>query len=98
MSALDVAATGAAADAIAAHVPRLVEDRFASRLFARDHTLWGQAAEDEASKRLAWTGLPRTSRPLVGEVAALREELRQVGYDRVVLCGMGGSSLAPEVA
>jgi len=97
MTALHVAATGAAADAIATHVPRLVADRFASRLFARDHTLWGEAAESEAAKRLAWTGLHRTSRPLVGEVAALRDDLRQVGYDRVVLCGMGGSSLAPEV-
>jgi glucose-6-phosphate isomerase len=97
VSTLDVAATGAAADAIASHVPRLVEERFAGRLFAGDHTLWGEAAESEASRRLAWTGLHRTSRPLVGEVAALRAELQDVGYDRVVLCGMGGSSLAPEV-
>ncbi|HET7762088.1 MAG TPA: glucose-6-phosphate isomerase [Phycicoccus sp.] len=97
MSALDVAATGAAADAVTEHVPALVAERFASRLFAGDHTLWGAAAEDEAGKRLAWTGLPRTSRPLVGEVAALRGALEEVGYDRVVLCGMGGSSLAPEV-
>ncbi len=97
MSTLDVSATGAAADAVAAHVPTLVADRVASRLFAQDHTLWGAAAEDEAAKRLSWTGLPRSSRPLVGEVAALRSALEDVGYDRVVLCGMGGSSLAPEV-
>ena len=97
MSTLDVSATGAAADAIARYVPTLVADRVASRLFARDHTLWGKAAEEESAKRLSWTGLPRTSRYLVGEVAALREDLSQVGYDRVVLCGMGGSSLAPEV-
>ncbi|HMM94458.1 glucose-6-phosphate isomerase [Phycicoccus sp.] len=97
MSTLDVSATGAAAEAVATHVPTLVADRVASRLFAQDHTLWGEAAEDEASKRLSWTGLPRSSRPLVGEVAALRAVLQEVGYDRVVLCGMGGSSLAPEV-
>src|SRR5699024_2754506 len=41
--------------------------------------------------------LHRTSRPLVGEVAALREELTTGGVHRIVLCGMGGSSLAPEV-
>ncbi len=97
MSTIDVVATGAAADAVAAHVPTLVNDRVASRLFAEDHTLWGEAAEAEAAKRLSWTGLPRTSRHLVGEVAALREELSETGFDRVVLCGMGGSSLAPEV-
>ncbi|GAA4402479.1 glucose-6-phosphate isomerase [Fodinibacter luteus] len=97
MSALDVTATGAAAEAVARHVPTLVADRVASRLFARDHTLWGRAAEEESAKRLSWTGLHRTSRHLVGEVAALRDELAATGYDRVVLCGMGGSSLAPEV-
>lgn len=97
MSTLDVRATGAAADAIATHVPTLAGDRVASRLFARDHTLWGKAAEEESAKRLAWVGLPRSSRPLVGEIAAMREEFRSSGIDRVVLCGMGGSSLAPEV-
>lgn len=97
MSTLEVTATGAAAEAIGTQVPTLVADAFASRLFARDHTLWGQPAEEEAAKRLAWVDLPRSSRPLVGEIAALRDQLREAGVDRVVLCGMGGSSLAPEV-
>ncbi|MDT0215219.1 glucose-6-phosphate isomerase [Rothia sp. ARF10] len=97
MSSLEVSARGAAADAIAAHVPTLVEDEVASRIFAQDATLWGKAAEEEAGKRLSWVGLPRSSRPLLGEIAALREELREDGVSRIVLCGMGGSSLAPEV-
>ncbi len=78
-------------------MPTLVADRFAGRLFDRDATLWGAAAEPEASVRLGWVGLHRTSRPLVGEVAALEGELNSEGIDHVVLCGMGGSSLAPEV-
>ena len=94
---LEIVATGAAADAVATHVPTLVEESFASRLFDQDPTLWGPEAEDEAGKRLSWVGLPRSSRPLIGEIAALRDELRELGVDRVVLCGMGGSSLAPEV-
>jgi glucose-6-phosphate isomerase len=97
MSSLEVVATGAAATAVTRHVPALVEEAFAGRLFARDATLWGPEAEPEASVRLAWTGLPRSSRPLVGEIAAIRDELSGQGLDRVVLCGMGGSSLAPEV-
>ncbi|HYN28416.1 MAG TPA: glucose-6-phosphate isomerase [Dermatophilaceae bacterium] len=98
MSTLDVTAHGAAADAVSARVPDLVDERFASRLFDRDATLWGRAAESESAKRLAWTGLHRSSRHLVGEIAALREELRaEERMKRVVLCGMGGSSLAPEV-
>ncbi len=97
MSSIEVTARGAAAEAIATHVPALVSDRVASRLFARDATLWGSAAEEEAGKRLAWVDLHRTSRPLLGEISALREELRADGVSRIVLCGMGGSSLAPEV-
>ncbi|MFL6135086.1 MAG: glucose-6-phosphate isomerase [Nocardioidaceae bacterium] len=95
--ALEVAATGAAADAIGNHVPTLVADKFASKLFAQDATLWGAEAESEASVRLSWVGLPRSSRPLVGEISAVRSELGEAGVDHVVLCGMGGSSLAPEV-
>ncbi len=87
--ALGVVAAGPAADAIAQHVPTLVGDRFASRLFAQDATLWGPEAEAESAIRLSWTGLPRSSRPLVGEVSALREHLREQGLDHVVLCGHG---------
>jgi glucose-6-phosphate isomerase len=94
---LEVAATGAAADAITECVPSLVSDRFASRLFTKDATLWGDAAEEEASVRLGWVNLHRTSRPLLGEIAALRGELADEGITHVALCGMGGSSLAPEV-
>lgn len=97
MSALSIEALGSAADAIERHVPALVDDRFASRLFARDATLWGQDAESEAAIRLGWVDLHRESRPLVGEIEALREELQGRGVSRIVLCGMGGSSLAPEV-
>ena len=97
MTALSVSASGPAADAIATAVPQLVEAQFASKLFAKDPTLWGEAAESESSKRLSWVGLARSSRPLVGEIAALRDDLVGKGLDHVVLCGMGGSSLAPEV-
>jgi glucose-6-phosphate isomerase len=74
-----------------------VEQRVASRLAAHDATLWGPDAESEASIRLGWTHLAESSRPLVAEIAELREQLAAKGLDRVVLCGMGGSSLAPEV-
>ncbi|AKU16810.1 glucose-6-phosphate isomerase [Luteipulveratus mongoliensis] len=96
-SSVAVTASGAAADAIDAHLSALVEQKFASRLFDQDHTLWGPAAEEESAKRLSWVSLARSSRPLVGEIAAIRDEMTSRGLDHVVLCGMGGSSLAPEV-
>ncbi|NKQ53740.1 glucose-6-phosphate isomerase [Amycolatopsis sp. K13G38] len=78
-------------------IDKLVADQVASKLAAGDATLWGSGAEPEASIRLSWTTLHKTSRPLIGEIEALREQLRGEGIDRVVLAGMGGSSLAPEV-
>lgn len=83
--------------AYAAAVEALVADRVASRIAAKDATLWGPDAEEESAKRLGWVSLSETSRPLVAEVAALQAELRDRGLSRVALCGMGGSSLAPEV-
>lgn len=97
MSTLSVTASGAAREAIDRHVPGLVADRFASRLFAKDHTLWGSEAEDESSKRLGWVDAAEVSRPLVQEITALRDSFAAEGVDRFVLAGMGGSSLAPEV-
>ena len=93
----EVVATGAAADAISARVPGLVQEGFAGKLFAKDPSLWGADAAEEAGKRLSWVTLPQSSRPLVSEIASLRAELADAGVDHVVLCGMGGSSLAPEV-
>ncbi|MHB1065288.1 MAG: glucose-6-phosphate isomerase [Georgenia sp.] len=94
---IEVSATGDAARAVAAHVPELVAERVASRLVGHDATLWGPDAESEASIRLGWTHLHETSRGLLAPLAALRGELAAEGIDRVVLAGMGGSSLAPEV-
>ncbi|MEE6272443.1 glucose-6-phosphate isomerase [Georgenia wangjunii] len=78
-------------------MPGLVSAGVASRLSAQDSTLWGPDAEEEAAVRLGWTALHETSRPLLEPLAALRADLVAEGVDRVVLAGMGGSSLAPEV-
>ena len=94
---LKVSTSGAATGAVRRHLDDLIADRFASRLFAEDATLWGEAAVDESSKRLGWTHAAETSRPLVPRILEVRERLAADGVDRIVLCGMGGSSLAPEV-
>jgi len=82
---------------LTAAVAELVNAEVASKITAQDPTLWGPDAESEAAIRLSWATLAETSRPLVAEIAALREELAADGLDHVVLAGMGGSSLAPEV-
>ncbi|MFC7402435.1 glucose-6-phosphate isomerase [Citricoccus sp. GCM10030269] len=97
MSSLGLQATGDALAAIDRHVPALVEDQFASRLADQDHTLWGPDAAEEAAQRLGWMDVFEESRELIPQIDALRAELRDEGITRVVLAGMGGSSLAPEV-
>lgn len=74
---------------------QLVADRVPERLAAGDHTLWGPAAEAVARTRLGWVDTFRRSRELLVPLAELADELSDL--DHVVLAGMGGSSLAPEV-
>jgi glucose-6-phosphate isomerase len=78
-------------------VAKLVEDKVASGIAAKDATLWGPDAENEAAQRLGWVDLPLRSHDLLDELDELAAAARADGLDRVVLCGMGGSSLAPEV-
>ncbi|KJL31861.1 glucose-6-phosphate isomerase [Microbacterium azadirachtae] len=93
----EIHTSGAPKAAIDEVVPRLVGELIASRITGGDPTVWGEAAEAEASIRLGWVDAVSVSRPLVPEIVALRDELAGKGVTRVVLAGMGGSSLAPEV-
>jgi glucose-6-phosphate isomerase len=65
------------------------------RIAAKDANTWGPAAAAEAAIRLNWVDLPTSSMALRDEVTAI--VARFSDKNRVVLCGMGGSSLAPEV-
>jgi glucose-6-phosphate isomerase len=69
----------------------------AARLVAKDPTLWGPEARAEAEQRLGWLDLPETSQALLPQLRELHARLSSSGLDHVVLAGMGGSSLAPEV-
>ncbi|MDQ3957168.1 MAG: glucose-6-phosphate isomerase [Actinomycetota bacterium] len=67
----------------------------AQRIWDRDPGVWGPGDDDPAD-RLGWLDLPDTIR---GELAPVEAFVRDTGsyMDKVVLLGMGGSSLAPEV-
>jgi glucose-6-phosphate isomerase len=75
----------------------LVDDGVAGALMAKDASLWGAGAAELAATRLGWLDLPSTSRQYLPELRDLFAELQADGVDHVVLAGMGGSSLAPEV-
>ena len=65
------------------------------RLAQQDATLWGPQAANEAAIRLNWIDLPNQSRELLPLLDALAAKHRD--KNAFILCGMGGSSLAPEV-
>jgi glucose-6-phosphate isomerase len=64
-------------------------------LVAKDSTLWG--ADTEAPTRLNWLDLPTSSLALLPQLAELETWAINSGLNNFILCGMGGSSLAPEV-
>ncbi|CAA9212659.1 MAG: Glucose-6-phosphate isomerase [uncultured Acidimicrobiales bacterium] len=67
-------------------------DALAERLLARDATLWPEGSE--APHRLGWLDIASRLLAACAEVSAWASSL---SYERVVLLGMGGSSLGPEV-
>lgn len=75
----------------------LVQDCFASRIFKKDPSLWGAEAERDAAQKLGWVDLFTESRALLPRIKVLRDLLEERDIERIVLVGMGGSSLAPEV-
>ncbi len=93
----DIHLTGHVKSVVEATLPGLIADLVASGITAGDASLWGPAAEAGAAERLGWVQAVTVSRPLVAEIEALRAELIAKNVTRVVLAGMGGSSLAPEV-
>ena len=72
-------------------------DELVERLRARDPTIWGPAGMPELADRLGWVDLPVSMADRVAELEAIAAAAVADGTDHVVLLGMGGSSLAPEV-
>ena len=74
----------------------LARQRVPQRLQERDYTLW-RSDPREIADRLGWLDAGDFLRPHLSELASFVGEIRSEGYQDVVLLGMGGSSLGPEV-
>ena len=70
---------------------------FIRRLWDKDPSLWFPKAEPEIIDRLGWLSLPETTPEMLDEYVSFADDVKKEGISRVVLLGMGGSSLAPEV-
>ena len=71
--------------------------QLAARLWKKDYTVWAKAPEPELSDRLGWLELPESMEKQIGQLQALADYVKADGIEHIVLLGMGGSSLAPEV-
>ncbi len=85
------------APAVNARLERWLEEGAVARLWAKDHTLWTTDPAPEIEDRLGWLAIPEVLRAEVPVLEAFAAEVAAAGITRVVLLGMGGSSLAPEV-
>ncbi|MGD2135672.1 MAG: hypothetical protein PVF27_05905, partial [Gemmatimonadales bacterium] len=85
------------APAVDRRLARIAEERLIPRMWGHDPAVWhGTADTPELADRLGWLDLPDTMRAHLADLANFADEVRSE-FSRVVLLGMGGSSLAPEV-
>lgn len=85
------------APAVAARIGMWNKSDASRRLWSGDPTVWSDDPDTpELSNRLGWLQLHDSMRPAVAGILEVADAVRS-DSDHVVLCGMGGSSLAPEV-
>jgi transaldolase / glucose-6-phosphate isomerase len=78
-------------------VARAHEEDVARRIWRKDDTLWGPAGQPEVANRLGWLTVTDAMEDQLEDLQAFADAVRDEGVTDVVLLGMGGSSLAPEV-
>ena len=81
---------------VTAALTRLARDNVVARIWDKDHTVWKEDPT-EITDRLGWLTISRDMTEHVSDLQSFAEEVRGEGIRDVVLLGMGGSSLGPEV-
>jgi len=90
-------ALGSAKPAVDERLAAWEREGLMGRIRAKDHTVWSSTPVPELTDRLGWLTLPREMGAHAAELASLAAEIRRDKIEQVVLLGIGGSSLAPEV-
>jgi glucose-6-phosphate isomerase len=86
-------------DQVRAALQRAISEHWASRIWGRDTSLWtadAQVAETIAN-RLGWLDAPGSFAEQLEELDGFAQGIRDSGFSDAIVCGMGGSSLAPTV-
>ncbi len=94
-----VGSVGSYTDEVEEKVNRSSQNGVAGRLWKRDASLWSrnEQTQQKISKRLGWLDSPQVMTMELERLQKLSKDVREAGFTRAVLLGMGGSSLAPEV-
>ncbi|MBI4430916.1 MAG: glucose-6-phosphate isomerase [Candidatus Omnitrophica bacterium] len=87
------------AQAVRGTIKSLEGKDFARRLWNKDGTVWtaDKAVQAGIRGRLGWLDAPMVSKAAVPEIKNFAEEVVREKFGYVVLLGIGGSSLAPDV-
>ncbi|MBI5842303.1 MAG: bifunctional transaldolase/phosoglucose isomerase [Chloroflexi bacterium] len=90
---------GPLADSVSKRLTQLEVDSVPARLWSHDPTLWANdpLGQAEVEIRLGWLDSPEKARALTPAYKAFADEIQKAGIDRVLVLGMGGSSLTAEV-
>jgi len=94
-----VSSLGPIADPVSKRIAQLEADSVPSRLWKHDPTLWTTDPEGQAEvrKRMGWMDSPAKARALIPAYKGFADEVHNEGIHRVLVLGMGGSSLTAEV-
>ncbi|MBN2105121.1 glucose-6-phosphate isomerase [bacterium] len=79
-----------------AAVQQIKNDRILDRINNHDHTVW-HPEPDEITNRLGWLDIANRMIPEISKINRFVEDVKADGFTQVLLLGMGGSSLAPEL-
>ena len=92
-------ALGEGTAAFDAAVEQARSEDWATRLFDRDTTLWSTdpRVQEAVAQRLGWLDAPEEFANRTASLEGFGDAISELGVETVVLGGMGGSSLAPDV-
>ncbi len=87
---------GSYQDTVDACLADLARRDVVDRIWQGDHTVW-KPGPTEITNRLGWLTVTGEMRADVSDLEVFSRQVRDEGYSHVVLLGMGGSSLGPEM-
>jgi transaldolase/glucose-6-phosphate isomerase len=90
---------GPIVESVSKRIAQLEADSVPARLWQHDPTLWATDPEGQAEvqKRMGWLDSPDKAREMLPDYKAFAEEIHKEKIGRVLVLGMGGSSLTAEV-